>query len=267
MYNWKGYAFKSGHNSKSCTFKSVCDSCGQGHPTCLHQDHGKRNQEQNIRIKQERPLGNKVDKSQQTESIETQQLTSNRVLQVRSSTHTSSIVPVYVSMTMEQDKEVLVYALLDSQSDTTFVLQNAAKTSARKEPVKLKMSTIASKTEVVNSQKVQCLQVRSISSYTKIRLPSTYTRYYIPANRSHIPTSTTAKSWPHLEHLADKMSPELDCEVGLLIGYNCPHALLPGEVITGNENQPYAQKSVLGWSIIGLCSDSENSNCYLVTLH
>ncbi|XP_056611900.1 uncharacterized protein LOC130428076 [Triplophysa dalaica] len=156
---------------------------------------------------------------------------------------------------MEPDKEVLVYALLDSQSDTTFILKDAAVTlGARKESVKLKVSTITSKTKVVNSQRVQGLQVRGISSDTKIKLPTTYTRDYIPANRSHIPTRTTAKSWPHLEHLADEMSPELDCEVGLLIGYNCPQALLPRDVISGNENQPYAQKSVLGWSIIGYSS-------------
>lgn len=105
-----------------------------------------------------------------------------------------------------------MYALLDSQSDTTFILKDAAVTlGAKKEPVKLKVSTITSKTKVVNSQKVQGLQVRGISSDTKIKLPTTYTRDYIPANRSHILTSITAKSWPHLEHLADEMSPELDC--------------------------------------------------------
>lgn len=121
----------------------------------------------------------------------------------------------------------------------------------KKEPVKLKVSTITSKTKVVNSQKVQGLQVRGINSDTKIKLPTTYTRDYIPSNRSHIPTSLTAKSWPHLEHLADEMSPELDCEVGLLIGYNCPQALLPRDVVMGVEDQPYAQRSALGWSIVG----------------
>ncbi|KAG1929293.1 hypothetical protein F2P79_023066 [Pimephales promelas] len=228
-----------GHNSRACTSRSVCDLCGKRHPTCLHQDREKKDQEQ----------GNKY---QQSEPIEIQQATSNRVVQEKSTTYTSSIVPVYVSTTMEPDKEVLVYALLDSQSDTTFILKEAAVTlGAKREPVKLKVSTITSKTKVVNSQKVQGLQVRGISSDTKIKLPTTYTRDYIPANRSHIPTSTTARSWPHLEHLADEMSPELDCEVGLLIGYNCPQALLPREVIMGNETQPYAQRSVLGWSIIG----------------
>lgn len=44
--------------------------------------------------------------------------TSSRVVQDKISTHNSSIVPVYVSTT-EPDKEVLVYALLDTESDTT----------------------------------------------------------------------------------------------------------------------------------------------------
>ncbi len=43
----------------------------------------------------------------------------------------------------------------------------------------------------------------------------------------------------------------LICEIGLLIWYNCPQALLPRDVLRGNEDQPFAQRSVLGWSIIG----------------
>ncbi len=106
-----------GHNSRDCTSRSVCDLCGKRHPTCLHQDRGKKDQEQGVRIKQERANENKGDKNQQSETIEMKQATSNRVVQEKSSTYTSSIVPVYVSTTMEPDKEVLVYALLDRQSD------------------------------------------------------------------------------------------------------------------------------------------------------
>lgn len=47
------------------------------------------------------------------------------------------------------------------------------------------------------------------------------------------------------------MSPELNYEVELLIGYNCPQALLPRHVIMGDEDQPHAQRSALGWSITG----------------
>ncbi|XP_024119478.1 uncharacterized protein LOC112140696, partial [Oryzias melastigma] len=47
------------------------------------------------------------------------------------------------------------------------------------------------------------------------------------------------------------MKPLQDCDVGLLIGYDCPSALAPLEVVTGNVNEPFAQRTILGWSVIG----------------
>ncbi len=73
-----------------------------------------------------------------------------------------------------------MYALLDTQSDTTFILKDTAETLDTKlEPVKLKISTITSKTNVVSSHKLNGLQVRGIKSEVKIHLPTTYTRDYI----------------------------------------------------------------------------------------
>ena len=45
-------------------------------------------------------------------------------------------------------------------------------------------------------------------------------------------------------------------EVGLLIGCNYPKALNPKEVILGNDSDPYAVKTELGWGIIGPVSPS-----------
>jgi hypothetical protein len=61
------------------------------------------------------------------------------VLQHVKDTHTSTLIPVWVSATSEPDCEVLVYALLDTQSDTTFLLDDTAKAlHAKNEPVQLK---------------------------------------------------------------------------------------------------------------------------------
>lgn len=52
---------------------------------------------------------------------------------------TSSIVPVLVSSTTEPQKEILTYALLDTQSDSTFVLEELAlKLNVSMQPVQLK---------------------------------------------------------------------------------------------------------------------------------
>lgn len=237
---------KSGHNSKSCTSRSVCDKCQKAHPTCLHQDREKRDKEQNPKTNQETVH---VSDPQQQDS---KHVTSNRVIQQKTQGCTSSVIPVYISTVDNPEKEKLVYALLDTQSDTTFILKDTAESlNTMSEPVKLKISTITSKTKIVSSHKLIDLQVRGMNSETRIKLPTTYTRDYIPANRSHIPTSKTAENWFHLKHLSKEMAPKLDCEVGLLIGYNCPQALLPLEVVSGERDQPFAQKTLLGWSIIG----------------
>lgn len=244
---------KVGHSSKACAARSVCERCEKRHPTCLHQDRERSTTSQSHQLQQAvsgEPAESKHE--QPNEHVEVQQATSNRVIQQDRNTHTSSILPVYVSSTANPEEEILVYALLDTQSDTTFILKDVADLlHVERDPVRLKISTITSRSMVVSSSKMRGLQVRGLMSDERINLPITYTREYIPANKSDIPTCKTARGWPHLEHLADKMPPELDCEVGLLIGYNCPQVLLPRGVVSGKEGQPFAQKSVLGWSIIG----------------
>lgn len=47
------------------------------------------------------------------------------------------------------------------------------------------------------------------------------------------------------------MPAQIDCGVGLLIGYDCSRALAPRQVISGGEEEPYAIKTDLGWSIVG----------------
>ena len=44
----------------------------------------------------------------------------------------------------------------------------------------------------------------------------------------------------------------LNCRVGLLIGYDCPRAFAPTKVVRGTSDEPFALKTELGWSIVGL---------------
>ena len=53
----------------------------------------------------------KIKESTPPRTQESKQATSNSVVQEKSTTHTSTVVPVYVSTSAEPDKEVLVYAL------------------------------------------------------------------------------------------------------------------------------------------------------------
>lgn len=104
---------------------------------------------------------------------------------------------------------------------------------------------------IVQSKRVSGLRVRGFTSHSLISLPPAYTRDFIPLECSHIPTSETTRRWNHLNGIAQEIPMLLDCKVGLLIGYNCSRALAPRQVITGGNDEPYAIRTDLGWSIVG----------------
>ncbi|XP_045065112.1 uncharacterized protein LOC123482227 [Coregonus clupeaformis] len=246
---------KPGHRSKECENRRICDTCEKGHPTCLH-DNRSKERGMSTRTGGERESDKSregtTDRSQERVTKPPREVTSNRVIQNVKGTHTSSVIPVWLSTTSKPNHEVLVYALLDTQSDTTFILEETAKVlHTKNEPVQLKLSTMSSRNTVVPSRRLTDLQIRGFYSNKIIYLPVTYSREFIPANRDHIPTPETAKAWSHLEHIADEIAPLQSCDIGLLIGYNCPQALVPRQVVAGEENEPFAQRTDLGWSVVG----------------
>ena len=233
---------KKGHPSKDCRRKSICEKCRGRHPSVLHSDSRKPS-----------PVQHKASQSSQTDEvdagnrIETHSSTSCRVLR-QDVTNSSTIVPVWISTVDKPDNEILIYTLLDTQSDSAFILKDTSDAlNVQSEEVKLKLSTMTAKHTIIQSSRISGLQVRGFNSDLRISLPPTYTREFIPADRSHIPTNETAKKWSHLQQISDELPPIQSCEVGLLIGYNCPQALLPREILAGDEdNQPFAQRTDLG---------------------
>ncbi|XP_013386926.1 uncharacterized protein LOC106156278 [Lingula anatina] len=91
-----------------------------------------------------------------------------------------------------------------------------------------------------------------LNQETLIELPDTYSRDSIPVKRSQIPRPETAKKWPHLHSIADKITPyHPDIEVGLLLGVNCMKAIRGLEYVHGRGEEPYAYRCNLGWGIVG----------------
>ncbi|XP_043977226.1 uncharacterized protein LOC122833589 [Gambusia affinis] len=237
-----------GHQSKKCEKRSICNTCKRKHPTCLHEERDKEFRRNKDCDKEQREVKETKEQGKETSS----EAISNRVIQGHKTDLTSTMIPVWLSTASKPEQEMLVYALLDSQSDTTFVLKEKADAlDTEKRDVQLKLSTLSSKDSVVPSQRLSGLQIRGFYSSKRIPLPMTYTREFIPANLSHIPTPKTARAWPHLEHLAEEIAPLIECDVALLIGYNCSQALVPREVVSGKDNEPFAQKTDLGWTIVG----------------
>ena len=224
-----------GHLSKQCKARHTCIKCNGRHPTVLHDDRRAR--------KSVQQNSTPPDDSEETAAS----LNADH-----GHSSTTSVVPVWVSTACNPQREELVYALLDTQSDSTFIEGRVCdELGASTDPIKLKLSTLLGKDVTVTCKRAKGLRIRGYMSAHYIDLPVTYTRDYIPLDRSHIPTGETARSWSHLAHLAPEIPPLLDCDVGLLIGYNCSTALAPRQVITGADGQPYAVKTDLGWSVVG----------------
>lgn len=242
---------KKGHKFQECRRKQKCAKCNKWHPTLLHED---RSEAQTV-VPDD-------GKGQHEESAV------SHALNLDDGHSTSMIVPVWVSSEQAQSLEVLTYALLDTQSDSSFISADVIRSPVvESQPVKLKLSTMVS-SSTVECNAVSNILVRGMNLSKQIKIERCYTQDVIAVDRSHIPTRATAEKWPHLGDIVDEMPTLQGCEVGLLIGYNCPQALAPQKTTLGSENEPYAVQTDLGWSIVGggeFKSDTYRGHCHKVT--
>jgi len=246
------------HQSKDCKSKMKCDTCSKNHPTSLHDD---------MWMSREESLENTVVKDRIT-------VGKTNVTNPKYSSSTSMIVPVYVSSRENPQTEQLVYAMLDTQSDASFITEKICHSLEVDGPtVDLMLSTMSSEGEVFRARKISNLVVRGYNSDRRLDLPTMYTTAELPGNKAHIPTSKTANQWLHLQSIIQKLPPLLNADFGLLIGYNCSQALIPREVIASatNPREPYAQRTDLGWSIVGISSEQDmrddQTYCHAVATH
>lgn len=232
---------KWGHTSKERNGKKYCRTCSRRHPTALHGDW----------IVQDAPLNQEpVHRNPVVHRIEVR----DPISLAKPISH-SLIVPVWLHHESNTENKIMVYALLDDQSDACFVKQTTLeKLDVDGPEVYLKLSTVLAE-ENITSQKITGLVVRGVNEDSEISLPRTYTRDIIPAKRSQIPRPETARKWPHLKRIANHLMPYNDnLDVGLLLGINCARAIKPREIIPGSDDDPYVKRTALGWGVIGMVS-------------
>ncbi|XP_030844157.1 uncharacterized protein LOC100890944 [Strongylocentrotus purpuratus] len=249
-----------GHTSRECRRRDTCSVCKRRHPTSLHEDWNRSNQVQ------ERDVRMEIQSSDHESSNATEELRSssshttvNHMTLKKQAVKCSAVVPVWISQKGRFD-ERLIYALLDTQSDTTFLLESTKEAmNLQGSKVNLLLSTMSKKDERIPSEKIQGLTVRAHNSMKTIDLPAVYTRDIMPANREYIPVPEVAMSFPHLTEIAEELLPLQDCEVGLLIGYDCARALIPRSIILSpdDDDGPFGMKTDLGWCVVGISSQKE----------
>lgn len=234
---------KPGHLSSNCNARLKCDECGKPHPSLLH---GAKTKTSLSRDNIPRP------QPQKPQPKNTDEAANANANVCEAPITTTLIVPVMLKHKDKQDVLIKVYALLDDGSDSTFVTESTLnKLGVAGPEIPLKLNTMHGE-KLVFTQRVKGLMVQSLDESATIELPKTYSRKAIPSNAHQIPSPEIANKWPHLRKLRHKI-PKINenIEIGLLIGVNCPQALKPREVILGNDEDPYAIRTALGWGIIG----------------
>jgi hypothetical protein len=247
----------AGHFSKTCRQRLKCETCSKRHPTSMHSPDAITNDSNKSASKGSK--SHSVDS--QKVKVEIPQNHVSHFVQDSASSKSTMIVPVYVSHVSDPSTEILVYALLDTQSDTCFVSDHTLSSlNVQGTDTTLCLSTMTAENVTLGSRRVTGLSIRGFQHEDSISLPPVYSRDAIPCLRDCIPTPEMTHSWPHLHSIANKLMPKTSCDVGLLIGYNCPQALMPREIIAPTNYGPFAQRTTLGWGIVGLVSgDAEDA--------
>ena len=256
---------RPGHMWRDCRRKERCSVCQRLHPSLLHDDAIRMKTKEDTG-KTSQPRGSQQRASMETSAKATTMRSSLGDVQEHNSSHCHTmIVPVKVYHRHRPERALVTYALLDAQSDASFMTDSVCKTlQVSGSEVELELSTMAGTTSF-SSQSVKDLRIESLVDGITTDLPAMYTREQIPADRNMIPQSKTCKKWPHLRQIADHIPDEFaDAEIGLLLGVNCARAIKPREIIPGDNDDPWAVRTMLGWGIVGLVSETSPKACFLV---
>jgi hypothetical protein len=175
------------------------------------------------------------------------------------------IVPVKVRA-KGSSSFVKTYALLDSGSTHSFcseALTRKLGVFGSRDTISL---TTLDQTQIITNTHVVSLEVADLDDNTHIDMTSVLTRPKLNVSSSHIVEQEELEKWTHLR---DIQLPEVNTsEVHMLIGQDVPDVMIPQEIRKGNPGDPYAIRTILGWTLNGpiTCgSISSVTSCFVDT--
>ena len=170
------------------------------------------------------------------------------------------IFPVRVSGA-DGGPEVETYAFLDDGSDITLCSNSLAETLGLSgKPMTFSLTTVNEKDRSRSGFEVE-LNVKVLKSDDSIHLNKVWTVDHLPVSRRSIPTDEDVRGWSHLHGIE---FPKLeDQKVEILIGNDNPEAHWVFKQRCGKRKQPYAARTLLGWTLIGPLEHSKSSEVHV----
>ena len=230
----KGVCFgclETGHISKGCQKRLTCKVCSLKHPTTLHITNREANAYK--------------EKTITSALVEIENGWND--IGAGASEFIMPVVPVKIK-NKKGNKVIETYAFLDPGSTDTFcteALLQQLQMTGRTTDILLRTMN---KQQVVKTSVACGLEISGLESGKFFELPDAYTRKEIPVKKESIPSEMDVEQWSYLREVK---LPQIDADIGLLIGSNVPKALEPLMVISSQDNGPYAIKTALGWTVNG----------------
>ena len=158
------------------------------------------------------------------------------------------VIPVKVRGS-NATEEIETYAFLDNGSDVTLCESKLIKQLGIKgTPTLFSLTTISEGTKRNNGEEVS-LVVSSLNGSEHVDIPCSWTVKNLPVSRKCIPTARDVSQWSHLEGIE---FPELSNKnVAMIIGCDVPEAHWVLDERRGRRKEPYAVKTLLGWTLMG----------------
>ncbi|KAF6025953.1 hypothetical protein EB796_015729 [Bugula neritina] len=143
-------------------------------------------------------------------------------------------MPVYVSTTSNPSNSILVYAILDSASDHSFItaaLVNKLKPKFLQKKL-IDMETMSGESA---KQDISLYGDLVLNGYFggQVKLASAYEWPHIPNSTGAFASSMNIKQCQHLRSLENALPPSFRLPVGLLLGANCSAASFPLKLLKG----------------------------------
>ena len=146
---------------------------------------------------------------------------------------------------------VNTYALLDDCSDVSLCDEKLSKALGLKgKRREFHLTTVNKQASKSVGYEVKC-NVTSVDGQETVELDKVLTVKKIPISKRNIVTQADVNMWSHLQGITLPTIDTETCDVQLLIGSDAPEVFWNLDERRGGRKDPYAVKSVLGWTVIG----------------